>query len=85
MSKIVYILSYQGEPDHVYTSLEPIRQQCYEYMNDHYYYEEQDFFYWMLDSDYTEDEQEQAWKDYMESIFNYGEWGEYSWMEAPLD
>lgn len=85
MSKVVYVLSYQGEPDHVYTSLEPIRLQCHKYLNDHYYLEEKDFFHWVEDRDYSEDSQEQAWEDYMDWVLDYGEWGEYSWIEAPLD
>ena len=85
MSKVVYVLSYQGEPDHVYTSIEPIRQQCHKYMNDHYCHEELDFFYWLEDHEYAEDEREQAWEDYVERILDYGEWGEYSWSKVPLD
>ena len=85
MSKVVYVLSYQGEPDHVYTSLEPLIKMCYKYMNEHRCAEEKMFNYWLEDRFYTEDTAEQAWNDYVDWIFDYGKWGDYSYIEVLLD
>jgi len=85
MNKVVYVLFYLGEPRHAYTSIEPLYQQCHKYFDKYYYREETAFFRWVEDRDYPEDAQDRAWEDYIEWVFENGEWGDYTYTEVSLD
>ena len=87
MTKI-YILTLEGEPQYATTDLNVIYQECVNWFNEHLtsYGITRDFDYWVEDRDYpnTEEGEEQAWKDYIESEFENGTWGDYAWYESYL-
>lgn len=87
----VYVYLLEGEPLHVYSSLEPIRKKCYEWFDDHRssFAIEQDFQYWCEDKlyrdPYGEFDYDKAWEGYTEEEFNNGTWGDYAWYDCFLD
>lgn len=89
MSKTVYVITLEGEPQQVYSNIENVRKECYQYLDEHKtsYSVEKDFSYWVEDSDYpnTEEGEEMAWDDYKDEQFESGTWGDYAWYEVLMD
>ena len=84
-TKLVYVLTLEGEPLHAYTSNEPILQACRDWFEEHYtnYEVYRDFNWWIEDRPYTDEEE--AWNDYAQEQFENGAWGDYAWYEVTLD
>lgn len=84
-TKMVYVLTLEGEPLHAYTSIEPIRQACRDWFEEHRdnYSIYKDFNWWLEDCDYTDEEE--AWDDYVQEHFDNGTWGDYAWYDVTLD
>lgn len=89
MSKTVYVITLEGEPQQVYSNIENVRKECHEYLDDHQtsYSVERDFNDWVEDRDYpnTEEGEELAWEDYKDEQFENGTWGDYAWYEVLMD
>ena len=85
MIKTIYVLTLKGEPIHAYTTIEPIRQACHDWLEDHRdsYGIYKDFNWWLEDRPYTDEEE--AWNDYVKKQFENGTWGDYAWYEVILD
>lgn len=92
MKKLYYVLCHDGEPEYIYSTIDPIRESCHDWFDKHRITKERDFYFWVEDRKYanTKDGELQAWNDYIDWNFENGCWngdyGEgYSWFEEYLD
>jgi hypothetical protein len=89
MSKTVYVITLEGEPQWVYSNIESVRRECHNYLDCHKttYSVDRDFNDWVEDRNYpnTEEGEELAWEDYKDEQFENGTWGDYAWYECYLD
>lgn len=89
----VYVFLLEGEPLHVYTSLQPIKEECFKYFDKHQtdYFIEEDFRWWRnveehnYQDPYGEFDIDRAWDEYVNERFSDGTWGDYAWYECTLD
>lgn len=90
MSKKVYVLMLEGEPQHVYSNSDPIFVECVRWLTNHWTNGVQhDYNLWLSNHSevhpITEDDEEKTWGAYVDYVFENGTWGDYAWYEALLD
>ena len=90
MSKIVYVVTCDGEPYRVYSDQRQVFHMCQAWLVTHRtdYDVEEGFSFW-CDSDgrhpETDEEYAKAWKEYIDMEFESGTWGDYAWYEVLMD
>ena len=96
MSKIVYVITLEGEPMHVYSNLADVEQECRKYFEERkiWSYVSSDYNDFLLHQDnniwdeegYLKEELEDIlWDAYIEEQFENGTWGDYAWYEVLMD
>jgi len=89
MSKKMYVLTLDGEPQYVTADISIIENECYDWINrlGDGWNIQKDYQYWLEDRDEypnTEEGKERAWNDYIKEQFENGTWGDYAWYECYL-
>lgn len=89
---IVYLLSEENKPQHVYSSLRPILTLCFKWYDKHRNDTRisLDFDFWLIEHGYTEedDENNALWKEFKEDCFLNKSWGwdnEFTWEAICMD
>lgn len=85
----VYVYLLEGEPLHVYTSLDPIKKEFRKWADDHMLYLTDDFSYWIENhydgTDYDKEQEDKWWESFLDDMFNEGTWGDYAWYDCFVD
>lgn len=86
MSKTVYVISWNGEPTHVYSDFEGVEKECETYLKTRPN-ADQLFRWWAEDNPILEHvtSEEVAWDIYVHEYLASFEWDNYAWYEVPLD